>query len=82
MYICLCYGVTDGNIQDHLDDFGNKTSSKNVHKACSGAQKPNCGKCIPMIKDMVDHHNNKITIGELSDTMKQVTAANKKPETI
>lgn len=53
---------------------------KVVHRACSGAPEQKCGKCGPVIKDMVDHHNNKITINEISDTMKKVTE--KKKETI
>lgn len=80
MYVCLCYGVTNHNISEHLDGLKAKATMKGVHKACSGAPDQKCGKCGPIIKDMVDHHNNAITIDEISNTMKKLTE--KKSETI
>ncbi|MDH5721967.1 MAG: (2Fe-2S)-binding protein [Alphaproteobacteria bacterium] len=80
MYVCLCYGVTDHNISEHLCCIENKTTVNEVHKACSGAPEQKCGKCSPTIKEMVDHHNNAITISEISDAMKKLIK--KKSETM
>lgn len=58
MYICLCNPFTDKDVKTALEDTstGRKTPGK-VYKACSGGQKPCCGTCICMLKDMVANHN-------------------------
>ncbi len=69
MYICICNPFTDKDVQKHLSACGQKTTPGRVYSACSGGEKVNCGNCTCMLKDMVDHHNNTLTIQEISGEM-------------
>lgn len=77
MYICICNPITDSMVSDHLKGTNTKTSHIEVYKACSGGDIYNCGRCKPEMKKMVDTHNNKITVSNISDEMQKVAGKNK-----
>lgn len=66
MYICICNPFSDRDVRDFLDQTDNKVTLKTAYRACSGGEDMNCGSCACELKRMVDHHNNAITIGEIS----------------
>ena len=71
MYICICNAFTDQDVQDHLDDLGQKTRTEDVYTACSGGGEMRCGSCQCDLKAIVDMHNNTMTIREISKQMQQ-----------
>lgn len=71
MYICICNPFTDKDVTKHLSLHNKKTTPAQVYKACTGGEKVNCGNCTCMLKDMVDHHNNALTIQELQGEMQK-----------
>ena len=49
MYICLCNGITDRQVRAKAQ--GEDCSVGDVHRALGVT--PKCGKCIPMMRDIV-----------------------------
>lgn len=59
MYVCLCNPFTDRDVKAALEsDALPRKTAASVYKACSGGQKPCCGSCVCVIKDMVAGHKN------------------------
>lgn len=56
MYVCMCNPFTDKDVKNALNDSRVKKSAAHVYKACSGGEKPCCGSCVCMVKDMVAAH--------------------------
>lgn len=79
MYICICNAVTDKDLSGHLDTLDTKTSAREAYAACTGGCAHVCGKCKPAVKEMVTHHNNKITVQELADNTVIQPAPHKEP---
>lgn len=51
MYVCLCHGFTDRQVKSALDQGGaGSTAEVYRHLAC----KPRCGKCVPMVREIVE----------------------------
>lgn len=55
MYVCLCNPFTDKDVKDALDSGAARTAGQ-VYKTCSGGQKPCCGTCLCMVRDIVKGH--------------------------
>jgi bacterioferritin-associated ferredoxin len=72
MYICHCNVITDHNVRDCLGKTEGRATMAKVYKACSGGENPNCGKCLPTIKEMVRAHNACVAVREIE---KQLPAA-------
>jgi bacterioferritin-associated ferredoxin len=49
MYICLCNGLTDRDLRQHMGGAGRSVSM--VYRSC-GCQ-PQCGKCVPFVVRML-----------------------------
>lgn len=77
MYICICNAITDSMVEDQLKTVTGKTTHDQIYKACSGGETYNCGRCKPEMKKIVDTHNNKITVSNLSDEMQKAAGKNK-----
>ncbi|WP_370155278.1 bacterioferritin-associated ferredoxin [Ferrovibrio sp.] len=52
MYVCLCHGFTDGDVRAALD--GGCRSVAAVYRTL--ADRPQCGKCVPDVRGMVNEH--------------------------
>ncbi len=50
MYICLCNGITDGDIR-RVAASGTPSISQ-VYRALDCA--PKCGKCVPVVRQLLD----------------------------
>ncbi len=79
MYVCLCNPFTDKDVAKHLDQNIGKARVKDVYAACSGGENMNCGTCACTLKDIVDTHNNTITICDISDNMTKAAMTQKEP---
>jgi bacterioferritin-associated ferredoxin len=51
MYICVCHGFTDGQVRD-LATRGCRSVAE-VYRSLSGGEPPQCGKCVPFVREMV-----------------------------
>jgi len=51
MYVCLCNGFTDRQVQNVVPIA--KSSAAGVFRALG--VRPQCGKCVPMVKELVRH---------------------------
>ena len=58
MYVCLCKGITDGQIKDAV--YGGATSLRQVRKELGVSTQ--CGKCGMMAKQIIDE-----TLGRNAD---------------
>lgn len=52
MYICLCHGFTDGDVRTAI--AGGCRSVAAVYRHL--ADRPQCGKCVPEVRGMLDQH--------------------------
>lgn len=52
MYVCLCNRVTDRQVRAQA--AGGNCTLGSVHNALGIS--PKCGKCLPMMRDMVREH--------------------------
>ena len=52
MYVCLCNALTDRDVRSHI---GADSSVAMVYRAC-GCQ-PQCGKCVPFVRQMLRQGN-------------------------
>jgi bacterioferritin-associated ferredoxin len=50
MYICLCHGFTDRQVRSAVTEGAGSTAA--VFRRLDA--KPRCGKCVPMVREMVD----------------------------
>ncbi len=55
MYVCVCYAVTDSEIQGAID--AGATSCEAVAKACRAGG--DCGSCRSMIEDMIEERHER-----------------------
>ena len=56
MYVCICNAFTDGAMEEAMTEQekeGSPLTVSKVYKACSGGKSPQCGKCIPTVKDVI-----------------------------
>jgi len=53
MYVCLCHGFTDGDVRAALTDGGCRSVAA-VYRHL--ADRPQCGKCVPDVRGMVQQH--------------------------
>jgi len=60
VYICLCNALTDRDLQPHV--AGGSNSLSMVYRAC-GCQ-PQCGKCVPFVRQMLREGAETSTIGQ------------------
>lgn len=66
MYVCLCNPFTDRDVKAALEaPCAGKKTTASVYKACSGGQKPCCGSCVCVLKEMVANHNNAATLDDM-----------------
>lgn len=50
MYVCLCHGLNDRHVRAAIDEGGAGSAAQVYqHYEC----KPQCGKCVPYVRDMV-----------------------------
>lgn len=52
MYVCLCHGFTERHVKRALDQGAASTAG--VYRALEC--RPQCGKCVPYVRDMVKGH--------------------------
>lgn len=50
MYVCLCHGFTDRDVNGALD--GGARTTAQVYRACAGAR-PECGTCVAHVRGMI-----------------------------
>lgn len=55
MYVCICHGLTDRKIREAISR--GSTTAAAVYRHCGVT--PKCGKCLPMVRQMVDEANTK-----------------------
>jgi bacterioferritin-associated ferredoxin len=81
MYICSCNPFNDKTVKDCLGKAGDKSVRvAEIYRACSGGKKPQCGSCLPMLKEMVTDHNNAAAVRRMKDSLPPSTPAhNPKP---
>lgn len=60
MYVCLCNPFTDKDVHDALNNRAVRKTPAQVYKACAGGQKPCCGTCLCMVRDMVKSHKDQM----------------------
>lgn len=59
MWVCSCFAFNDGKVKEVLDTKDGEAirardiQAKDIHKECSGADKPQCGSCLKTISDMM-----------------------------
>lgn len=51
MYVCICHGFTDSQVRD-LHARGCRSIAE-VYRCLSGGEPPQCGKCVPFVRDML-----------------------------
>ena len=58
MHVCFCFQFNDKAVKDALDekDGSKRIHARDVHATCSGADKPNCGKCLGHIDELIQEH--------------------------
>ncbi len=49
MYICLCNGFTDRQVRSNAQASGGSVGQLYKSLGCS----PKCGKCVPVVRDML-----------------------------
>ena len=54
MYICLCYGVTDGQVKSLVEDGA--CSVKDVQKRCLAGT--DCGSCLDQLRQTVEKESS------------------------
>ena len=54
MFVCLCFGVTDGDVQELLDN--GCSTLRGIQRACNAGK--SCGACIRQIKKMTDERRD------------------------
>ena len=52
MYVCICFGVTDSEIVDAINDGHDSVSAINRELGAAGC----CGSCMPSIEAMINLH--------------------------
>lgn len=87
MQICLCNSEDDeGNrfnekaVNRYLE--GRKDTPvrvKDIYAGCTSGKTPNCGKCLCMLKEMAQDHNNAVNIETLKKNLPEGTAAPTSP---
>lgn len=55
MYICLCHGFTDGDVRNAIDGGCRSVAAVYRHLA----DRPQCGKCVPEVRSMLQEHCGK-----------------------
>jgi bacterioferritin-associated ferredoxin len=51
MYVCVCHGFTDTQVRD-LTARGCRSIAE-VYRCLSGGEPPQCGKCVPYVREML-----------------------------
>ncbi len=59
MYLCLCNGFTDKQTRHAVEGGCDSVSKVYRHFGC----RPQCGKCVPEIRDMVKTGHSTATVG-------------------
>jgi len=52
MYVCICHGITDGQIRDTLNRGATSLGEVQQQVPVGGC----CGRCLPMAQELVDEH--------------------------
>jgi bacterioferritin-associated ferredoxin len=63
MYICLCNGFTDRHVRGTVE--AGDCSVAGVYQALGCA--PKCGKCVPVVRDMLKDHRRGLGAGSDGD---------------
>lgn len=53
MYVCVCHGVTESDVRDHV--AAGACSAKQVRAACG--MRPGCGACVNRIRTLLDERD-------------------------
>lgn len=70
MYVCCCNPFSDKKVKECLDKAGDKSVRvAEIYRACSGGAKPQCGSCLPTLKNMVTEHNNAAAVRRMKDAL-------------
>ncbi len=63
MYICLCNGFTDRHVRRTAE--AGECSVSGVYQALGCT--PKCGKCVPVVRDMLKDHRRGLRAGSDGD---------------
>ncbi len=93
MQICLCNPEDDqGNrfnekaVARYLEDKKDTSVRvKDIYAGCTSGKQPNCGKCLCMLKEIAQSHNNTANIEQLKSNLPEgetapAAPAKRKPE--
>ena len=64
MYVCLCNGFTDRQVRGLATVA--EGSAAHIYRALG--VRPKCGKCVPMVKEILDEAPNAASSSKLADT--------------
>ncbi len=70
MLICNCNPFSDRDVKAALDGAG-KASVARTYLCCSGGASPECCRCLPALKDMVQAHNAAVTVERIKHDLEQ-----------
>ncbi len=56
MYVCMCHGFTDRQVRALSEAEGGSTAG--IYRALG--VRPRCGKCIPMVREIVRKASNRV----------------------
>lgn len=71
MYVCLCNAITDRDLRQHLTTGIDSVSM--LYRACG--RKPQCGKCVPLVLQMLREGAGKVNISGQTGRKDRVPAA-------
>ena len=68
MLVCNCNPFSDRDARAEMQGCG-KATVAGVYKACAGGALPECRRCLPALKDMVQAHNATVTIERIKQDL-------------
>ncbi len=61
MYVCICNAFTDRQVKQHLKEGAKSAACVFRARGCA----PQCGKCVPTLREIVNEHLGSAPIGGL-----------------
>lgn len=52
MHVCICRNFNDTTVKKAIAAHPDTAEVKDIYEICSGGEKPQCGKCLPAIRDI------------------------------
>jgi bacterioferritin-associated ferredoxin len=54
MFVCICNAFNEKRVKDVMAANPDMTKTKEIYGCCANGAEPPCGKCLPVIKDMLN----------------------------